>query len=164
MSILMRLRHGQRGWCQIKMIFDWDDHQALQTLLGNNTISAEAQFTSSPSPWCNTIESSKKDHPFLALSWHEILSHLHQLPDEGIHSLNTCINTLVQISQKFTIKETWETIKLMFLQHAIKYHEARNWICLPESKHPDLTMSPEAHCKQFEQCCEAVAASQSSGE
>ena len=34
---------AKKGWCQIKMIYERDNCQALQTLINNNTISAEAQ-------------------------------------------------------------------------------------------------------------------------
>ena len=38
---------GKRGWHQIKMMFEGDGHQILQTLKDNNTISPEAQHASS---------------------------------------------------------------------------------------------------------------------
>ena len=36
---------GKKGWCQIKIMFEGDDHQALQTLIDNNTILPDAQYT-----------------------------------------------------------------------------------------------------------------------
>ena len=52
------------------------------------------------------------------------MSDLQQLPDEGIHALSQCICDLVSKS-KFSHVPTTETIKIMVLQHAVKYHEAR---------------------------------------
>ena len=79
-------------------MFEWDDLQALQILIDNKTIPFEAQHT--PSLALNTIQSVIKDVHF----WHycdEILSDLCQLPNEGIHSLNSHINFLVS-KCKFT--------------------------------------------------------------
>ena len=96
--------------------------------------------------------------------WHycdEILSDLYHLPDEGIHSLNTHITSLVN-KCKFTTKETKETIKVMLLQHAVKYHEVGDWICLQNQS----TLSYQsllAHCKQLESCCEQFQQAKAQG-
>ena len=73
--------------------------------------------------------------------WHyhnEILSDLYQLPDEGMHSLSTHINTLV-VKCKFTSEDTKDTIKIMLLQYTEMYHDVRNWIHLQDQK--TLTVS-----------------------
>ena len=78
---------GKKRWCQIKMMFEGDYCQALKTLIDNNTISPEAQHTLSLA--LNAIQSVIKEDVHF---WHyhdEILSDLHQLPDEGIHFLST---------------------------------------------------------------------------
>ena len=49
--------------------------------------------------------------------------------------------------------QTIETIKLMVLQHAVKYHEARDWIRLQDQS--QLTYQALlSHCKMLEACCE----------
>ena len=104
---------GKKGWHQIKMLFEGDICQALQTLISNNTILPEAQHTSSLA--INAFQSVIKGDVHF---WHhhdEILSDLHQLPDEGIHSLSTTINTLVG-KCRFPSEEIRETIKIMLLQ------------------------------------------------
>ena len=55
------------------------------------------------------------------------MSDLQLLPDEGIHALSQHICDLFTKS-KFTNAQTTETIKIMVLQHAVKYHKARDWI------------------------------------
>ena len=57
---------GKKGWCQIKMMFEGDNHQALPTLSKNNNISSEAQCT--PTLALNMIQSViKRRCQFLAL-------------------------------------------------------------------------------------------------
>ena len=56
---------SKKGWCQIRMMFEYDDHQALQTLLDNNTIIPEDQHT--PIRALNTMKTIiKEDKHF----WH----------------------------------------------------------------------------------------------
>ena len=65
---------GKKGWHQMKMMFEGDDCQALQTLINNNTIMPEAQHT--PALALNTIQSVIKEDVYF---WHyhdKILSDL----------------------------------------------------------------------------------------
>ena len=55
------------------------------------------------------------------------MSDLRQQPGEGIHALSQCIGDLVTKS-KFGNTQATEAFKLVVLQHAVKYHEARDWI------------------------------------
>ena len=100
---------GKKGWHQIKMMFEGDDHQAPQTLIDNNAILPEAQHT--PSLALNATQSMiKEDVYLLALpQWNSF----RPLPDEGIHSLNTSITTLVN-KCKFTTEETKEPSESCF--------------------------------------------------
>ena len=62
--------------------------------------------------------------------WHyrdKVMSDIRQQPNEQIHTLNTRITTLVN-NCRFQDQHTAETIKIMLLQHAIKFHEAHDWI------------------------------------
>ena len=82
----------------------------------------------------------------------ELMLDLQQLPDEGIHALSQCICDLITKS-KFGNTQTVETIKLMVLQHAVKYHLARDWIRLQDQS--QLTYQALfLHCKKLEACCE----------
>ena len=61
----------------------------------------------------------------------ECLSNVRQESQEGIHTLNNRITTLIN-NCKFTNTSTKETLKLMLLAHTVKYHEARDWIRLQD--------------------------------
>ena len=72
----------KRGWRQIKMMFQGEDGQALQTLLDNNTITPEDQHT--PSKALKAIQTTIKDEEHY---WHfrdEVMSDFQQQPDEQI--------------------------------------------------------------------------------
>ena len=106
-------------------MFKGEDRQALQTLINNNTISPEDQLT--PVSALKAIQSCIKDEEYF---WHyrdELMSDFRQQPNAQIHTLNTRITTLVN-NCKFQDHQTTETIKIMLLQHAVKFHEARDWI------------------------------------
>ena len=80
------------------------------------------------------------------------MSDVQQQPNEHIHALNTRITTLVN-NCRFQDQNTTNTIKLMLLQHAVRFHEARDWICLQDQN--QLTYaSLLQHCKTLEQRCE----------
>ena len=117
---------NKKGWKWIKMMFTGEDRQALQTLINNNTITQEDQCT--PIQALKAIQTTIKEEEHY---WHhrdEVMSDIRQQPDEQVHALNTRITTLVN-NFRFEHPQTTETIKIMLLQHAIKYHEAHNWIC-----------------------------------
>ena len=82
----------------------------------------------------------------------ELVSDLQQQPGEGIHGLDQHICDLVTKS-KFMHAPTKEMLKIMVLQHAVRYHGARDWI-----RHQDLSqLSYQAllsHCKMLESWCE----------
>ena len=81
----------------------------------------------------------------------EILSNIRQCPEEQVHALNNRIIILVN-NCSFQDPQTTETIKIMLLQHAIRYHEACNWIRLQDPA--ALTYkSLLQHCKSLEQRC-----------
>ena len=150
---------NKRGWHQIKMMFQDDDRQTLQDLIDNNAITAEDQLT--PTSALQAIQRTlKEDEHF----WHfrdELLSDFRQEPNEGIHSLSNRITNLIN-NCKFTDSNTKETIKLMLLAHAIKYHEARDWIRLQNQ----TTLTYQlllAHCKLLEQRCEQFQKAQLKG-
>ena len=102
----------------------------------------------------------KKDEHF----WHfrdEVMSDFRQQLEEQIHALNTRITTLVN-NCAFQDHQTKETIKLMLLQHAVKYHKARDWIRLQDQTQLTYT-SLLQHCKLLEQHCEQFQKAQARG-
>ena len=112
---------GKRGWRQIKMMFEDEDCLALQTLIDNQTITPAAQQT--PSLALKAIQLVIKEDVHF---WHhrdELLTDLQQLPNEGIHALSTCIITIIGRCS-FPLQEIKDMLKLMILQHTVKYYEA----------------------------------------
>ena len=138
------------------MMFEGEDCQALQTLIDNQNISPDAQWTLA----LKSIQSVIKDAHF----WYyhdQLLSDLCQLPEEGIHSISNRINTLVS-KCRFPNEEVKEIVKVMVLHHAVKYHEARDWIHLQDQS--TLTcQSLLAHYKQMEARCEQFQQAQAQG-
>ena len=132
------------------MMFQGEDRQALQSLLDNNTITTEDQLT--PATALKATQTSvKEDEHF----WHfrdELLSNFRQEPQEGTHTLSNRITTLIN-NCKFTDTSTKETLKIMLLTDAVKYHEARDWIRLQDQS--TLTFQTLLNqCKLLEQRCE----------
>ena len=136
-----------KGWKQIKMMFTGEDRRALQTLIDNNTITAADQCT--PTLALKAIQTAIKEGEHY---WHyrdEVLSDIRQQPEEQVHTLSNRIINLVN-NCNFQDEQTTETIKIMLLQHAIRFHEACNWI---RQQDPDtLTYKTLLqHCKNLEQ-------------
>ena len=139
----------KKGWKQIKMMFTREDRQTLQTMIDNNTITVEHQLT--PINTLQAIQTTIKEEEHYCHYRDEVLSNIRQQPDEQIHTLNNRITTLVN-NCNFKDPQTTETIKIMLLQHAIRYHEAHNWIRLQDPA--TLTYNTLLqHCKSLEQWC-----------
>ena len=131
------------------MMFQSKDRQTLQTLIDNNNITPEDQFT--PRHAFKAVQSCIKGEEHF---WHfsnEVMSDFCQQANEQIHALNTRITTLVN-NCGFQDHQTKETIKLMLLQHAVKFHDARDWIRHQDQGQLAYTMLLQ-HCKTLEQCC-----------
>ena len=142
--------HQHPGWHQLKIMFEGEDRQTFQSLIDNGTITAEHQKMPHNAIDAISITIKAKEH-----FWHfqdKLLSDVCQLPNEGNHALLTCICTLV-IQCRFSQPQTWEILKIMVLQHAVPYHEARNWIQLQDQS--QLTYQYLlAQCKLLESSCE----------
>ena len=131
------------------MMFQGEDRQALQTPINNNTISPEDQLT--PACALKAIQSCIKDEQHC---WHfrdKVMSDFHQQLNEKIHALNIRITILVK-NCRFQDHQTTETIKLMLLQHAVKFHKARDWIRFQDQSQLTYTTLLQ-HCKALKQCC-----------
>ena len=147
------------GGIKLKLMFEGEDCQALQTLIDNQTILLDAQLITAPAH--KAIQTVIKEDVHF---WHyhdQLLSDLCQLPDEGIHSLSNRINTLIS-KCRFLIEEIKEAMKIMALQYAVKCHEARDVIHLQDQD--TLTYkSLLNHCKQLEAQCEQFKQAQAQG-
>ena len=141
------------------MMFGDEDGIALKTLIDSQTISPDAQWT--PSLMLKAIQLVIKEDVHF---WHhrdELLTDLQQLPDKSIHAFSTCIITLVG-KCRFPLQEIKEMMKLMVLQHAVKYHERCNWIQLQDQD--ALTyQSLLNYCTQLEARCDQLKQAQVQG-
>ena len=128
-------------------------------MIDNNTITQADQCT--PVQALKAIQTTIKDEEHY---WHyrdEVLSDIRQQLEEQVHALNNRITTLIN-SCSFQDPQTTETIKIMFLQHAIRYHEAHNWIRLQDTA--ALTYkSLLQHCKSLKQRCKQFKKAQQKG-
>ena len=78
----------------------------------------------------------------------ELISDIRRQPSEGIRVLSQCISNLIK-QCRFTHHKTQEMLKIMVLQHAVRYHEARDWI--RQQDQSQLTYQPLlSHCKLLE--------------
>ena len=148
-----------KGWTEIKMMFTGEDRRALQTLIDNDTITEADQRT--PRLALKAIQTAIKEGEHY---WHyrdKVLSDIRQQPEEQVHTLSNRIINLIN-NCNFQDQQTAETLKIMLLQHAIKYHEARDWIRLQDPT--TLTYKTLLqHYKQLEQHCEQFKKAQLKG-
>ena len=115
-------------------------------MIDNNTITQEDQLT--PTKALKAIQSCIKYEHF----WYftdEVMSDVKQQPNEKNHALNTRITTLVK-NCRFQDHQMTETIKIMLTQHAVQFHEARDWIHLQDQNQVTYS-SLLQHCKMLEQ-------------
>ena len=128
-------------------------------MIDNNTITQQDQCT--PVQALKAIQTTMKDEEHYQHYRDEILSDIRQQPEEQVHALNNRIITLVN-NCSFQDPLTTETIKIMLLQHAIRYHEACDWIRLQDPA--ALTYKALLqHCKSLKQCCEHYRKAQQKG-
>ena len=137
---------SSKGWKQLKLMFEGEDRKALQSLVDSGVMTAEPMLT--PKAALDAIGTTVKSEEHFWSHRDELMSDLWQLPDKGIHALSQHICDLVTKS-KFSHAPTTETIKIMVLQHAVKYHEARDWI--RQQDQSQLTCQALlSHCKMLE--------------
>ena len=148
---------GKKGWCQIKMMFEGDDCQALQTLINNNTISPDAQHT-----------------PILALN--AVQSVVKRMCTSGITTVKSCLNSascLMKPSIPLVPELTPQLANVESIQKRLKkplrlcYYgmqlSAMEWGtgCVCKIKEPELLVPPSA--LQLEACCEQFQQAQAQG-
>ena len=116
---------SHKGWKQLKLMFEGEDRKALQSLIDSGVVTPEHMLT--PKAALDAIGTTIKSEEHFWAYRDELVSDLQQQPDEGIHVLSQHIGDLITKS-KFGNAQTTEAFKLVVLQHAVKYHDARDWI------------------------------------
>ena len=148
---------SHKGWKQLKLMFKGEDRKALQSLIDRGVMTAEHMIKHKAA--LDAIGTTIKSEEHSWAHRDEPRSDLQQLPDKGIHALSQCICDLA-IKSKFAHVPTVEMVKIIVLQHAVKYHEARDWI--RQQAQSQLTYQAllshckmlEAHCKQYQKAKE----------
>ena len=141
------------------MMFEGEDCQSLQTLIDNNAVTPEAQ--QALAQILKAIQSIIKEDVHF---WHHhdwLLSDLCQLPVEGEHALSNRICATIAKCQVSTL-EVKEIMNIILLQHAVKYHEAKEWIHLLDQS-TLMYQSILAHYRQLETRCKQFQQAQAQG-
>ena len=131
-------------------MFEGEDRKALQSLIDSGVVTPKHMLT--PKDALDAIGTTIKSEEHFWAYRDELVLDLQQQPDEGIHALSHCIGDLITKS-KFGNAQTTEAFKPVVLQHAVKYHEARDWIRQQDQSqlmHQALLL----HCKMLEALCE----------
>ena len=116
---------SHKGCKQLKLMFEAEDRKALQSLIDSSVMTPKHMLK--PKAALDAIGTTiKSEEQFWAFR-DELMLDLQQLSHEGIYALSQHICDLITKS-KFTNAQTIETIKIMVLQHVVKYHKARDWI------------------------------------
>ena len=140
---------NSKDWKQLKLMFESEDRQAVQTLIDNQTIMPED--IKKPRATLDNIGTIVNSEEQFWAHWHKHISGFKQQPGEGIHALSQHISNLIT-QCRFTHPKTQEMLTIMVLQHAVRYHEARDWIWQQDQS--QLTyQSPLSHCKLLESRC-----------
>ena len=140
---------SHKGWKQLKLMFESEDRKALQSLIDSGVLTVDHMLK--PKAALDAIGTTIKSEEHFWANRDKFISDLQQLPDEGIHVLSQHICDLVT-KLKFAHAPTVETSKIMVLQHAVKYHEARDWI--RQQDQSQLTyLALLSHCKMLEANC-----------
>ena len=130
-------------------MFQHEDRKALQSLIDSGVVTAEQM--SKPKAALDAIGSTIKSEEHFWAQRDELMSDLQQLPHEGIYALSQHICDLITKS-KFAQAPTVEMVKIMVLQHAVKYHETRDWI--RQQNQPQVTYQALlSHCEMLEAPC-----------
>ena len=116
---------SHKGWKQLKLMFEGEDRKALQILRDNGVMTME-HMKNPRAALDATVTTIKSEEHFWAHR-DELASDLQQQPGEGIHVLCQHICDLITKSKSMHAP-TIEMLKIMVLQHAVRYHEARDWI------------------------------------
>ena len=120
-------------------MFEGEDRQAFQTLIDTWTITSKDM---KPRVTLDAIITTiKSKEPFWAHR-DKLISNIRQQPSKGIHALSQLISNLIT-KCKFPYPKTQEMLKIMLLQHAVHYHEARDWIRQRTS--PSSPIRPSSH-------------------
>ena len=106
-------------------MFTGEDRQALQTLIDNQTIMPEDM--KKPRATLDATGTTIKSEEHFWAHRYECISDIRQQPAEGIHVVYQHISNLIT-QFRFPHSESQEMLKIMVLQHAVRYHKAKDWI------------------------------------
>ena len=106
----------QKGWKQLKLMFEGEDRHALQTLVDNNTIMPDDM--KKPRATLDAISTTIKSEEHFWSHKDELISDVRQQPSKGIHSLSQCICNLIT-QCRFLHPKTQEMLMVMVLQHVV---------------------------------------------
>ena len=129
---------------------DYDRQQHNHTRRPTHTHTSTKSHTDQHQRWRVLLALQRGNH-----EWHQTRT------TWTITCINTRITTLVT-NCKFQDQQTTETMKIMLLQHAIRYHKANDWIHLQDP----ATLTYKSllnHCKLLEQCCKQFQKAQLKG-
>ena len=119
-------------------------------LIDNGTIMEENIKT--PHDALDAISTTIKAKEHFWAHRDELLPDIRQQPNGCIHALSQHIYNLIT-KCKLPHVQAQEMLKIMLLQHAVCFHEAREWICQQDQS--KLTyQSLLSHCKLLESRCE----------
>ena len=141
---------SRKGWKQLKLVFEGEDRKALQSLIDSGVVTPEHMLN--PKAALDAIGTTIKSEEHFWAYRDELVSDLQQQPDEGIHVLSQRIGDLISKS-KFGNAQTSEALKLVVLQHTVRYHEARAWI-RQQDQSQLMYQALLLHCKMLEARCE----------
>ena len=131
-------------------MFEGKDRKVLQTLVDNGVITSEHRKT--PRATLDAIATTIRSEEHFWAHRDELVSDLWQLPGEGIHELFQHICDLITKSKSMH-GPTIEMLKIVVLQHAVRYYKARDWI-----RHQDQSQLTYqallSHCKMLKLQCE----------
>ena len=105
-----------KGWKQLKLMFEGEDRQALQTLIDNGTVMPEDM--KKPRTTLDAIMTTIKSKEHFWAHQDELISDIRQQPGKGIHALSQCISNLIN-KCRFPHCKTQDMLKIMVLQHAV---------------------------------------------
>ena len=132
-------------------MFEGDGRQDLQSLIDSGSIMEESIRT--PQYALDATGTTMKSEEHFWAFQDELLSDVRQLPSEGIHVLSTHVCILIT-QCKFPHPQMQEMLKIMVLQHAVWFYEARNRICQQDQSLLSQCKLLESWCEQYKKAKE----------
>ena len=124
---------SQKGYITFRlMITEMEDREMLDDMEDDGSLPDDDRKT--PKTFFGKIEQLKIQKPENEWKYRdELMSGLKQNADETVHQLRTRIETLVSRSN-FELEQLRQSLKILALVRAVRYHEVREWIRHPDQK------------------------------